>query len=619
MPKMNKRLHGDGASVAAPKKSSDSNLPKFSHVANIFESIPVGIICADKEGVILEINQGLRTLLGFREDELIGRQTDFLYTDSKPHGHLDRILFNLEGKHSTESFETTVRRKDGTVIPVEIIGTLVKDDKGKELCCLMVIHDISASKTLENNLRQMEQKFRTVANFAYDWVFWRLLDGRMLYVSPSCERITGYTVEQFMDNPSLFRQIMVPEDRQIWDAYRKHPDNIKVDLREFQFRIIRRDGELRWIEHAAHRVISDDNEVIGFRSSNRDITKRKKIEEELRQSLLENLQYKALLEAESAYLKEEINLNYAHEHIVGSSDALQYVLFKINQIAPTDTSVLLLGETGTGKELFARTIHTNSAHRDRPLIKVNCATLPENLIESELFGHEKGSFTGAHTRRIGRFELADKGTIFLDEIGEIPLDLQAKLLRVLQEGEFERIGGSRSVRVNVRVITATNRDLEADIRNGRFRQDLWYRLNVFPITAPPLRERIGDIPQLVRHFVEIFSRKLRKDISAIPVTVMTQLESYHWPGNVRELQNVIERAVLNTYGSRLVLAEELKRPQAAMETPFKSLEEMERDHITRILEKTNWKVSGKGSAAEILGLKRSTLRAKMDKHGIRRS
>ncbi|MCP4340603.1 MAG: sigma-54-dependent Fis family transcriptional regulator, partial [Desulfobulbaceae bacterium] len=300
------------------------------------------------------------------------------------------------------------------------------------------------------------------------------------------------------------------------------------------------------------------------------------------------------------------------------SNALQYILFKIEQIAATDTSVLLLGETGTGKELFARAIHDTSLRKDRPLIKINCAALPANLIESELFGHERGSFTSAHNRQIGRFELADKATIFLDEIGEMPPDLQAKLLRVLQEGEYERLGGAKTLKVDVRVIAATNRDLEEDVKKGLFRKDLWYRLNVFPITAPPLRERVEDISQLVRHFMERFSRQLKKKITTIPKNVMQQLENYSWPGNVRELENVIERAVINSSGAKLHLADKLKPSITKSETSFQTLAEMERSYILKVLEKSNWKVSGKNSASEILGLQRSTLRAKMDKYKIRK-
>jgi len=294
------------------------------------------------------------------------------------------------------------------------------------------------------------------------------------------------------------------------------------------------------------------------------------------------------------------------------------VLYKVEQIAPADTAVLVLGETGTGKELVARAIHSLSLRKERPLFKMNCATLPSNLMESELFGHEKGAFTDAHSRHLGRFEIAHGATLFLDEIGELSLELQPKLLRVLQDGEFERLGSSRTIKVDVRIIVATNRNLEEEVRRGRFREDLWYRLNIFPITMPPLRDRLDDIPLLVDFYVKKISKRMGKSIQVIPTKVMNALQNYHWPGNVRELENVLERAVINSSGSKLRLVDELKTQQKDLSTTQKKLEAVEREHIVRILEQTEWKVSGKNGAAEILGLNRSTLRARMRKLGIRK-
>jgi formate hydrogenlyase transcriptional activator len=251
------------------------------------------------------------------------------------------------------------------------------------------------------------------------------------------------------------------------------------------------------------------------------------------------------------------------------------------------------------------------------LVKVNCATLPANLIESELFGHEKGAFTGAHARQLGRFEVADGASLFLDEIGELPLELQPKLLRVIQDGEFERLGSSGTIKVDVRVIAATNRNLEEEVRRGRFREDLWYRLNIFPSTAPPLRERIEDIAMLVDFFVDKISKRLGKSIESVPTSVMNTLQEYHWPGNIRELENVLERAVINSSGPKLHLVDELKKLHKNLTIARKTLNEVERDYIVRVLEQTHWKVSGKNGAAEILGLDRSTLRARMRKLGIR--
>ncbi len=300
-----------------------------------------------------------------------------------------------------------------------------------------------------------------------------------------------------------------------------------------------------------------------------EIEERKRVELELREALSEIKQLKDQLEAERTYLQEEIKLQYNHENIIVQSDELKYTLYKVEQIAATDTPVIVLGETGTGKELIARAIHSSSLRKDRPLLKINCAALPSNLIESELFGYERGAFTGAFDRRLGRFEVADGATLFLDEIGELPLELQAKLLRVIQDGEFERLGSSRTIKVDVRIIAATNRNLEEEVRNGRFRKDLWYRLNIFPITVPALREHMEDIPQLVEYYVDKISRRLGKSIESISTNVMNTLQNYHWPGNVRELENVIERAVINSSGPKLRLADELKTPHNDLTTPQK--------------------------------------------------
>jgi transcriptional regulator with GAF, ATPase, and Fis domain len=330
---------------------------------------------------------------------------------------------------------------------------------------------------------------------------------------------------------------------------------------------------------------------------------------------------------------DEIVSGYNSGEIIGESEVLRQSERKASQVAATDATVLILGETGTGKEMFARAIHSLSLRRNRPMVKVNCAALPADLIESELFGHARGAFTGAHSSRLGRFETADGATIFLDEIGELPMDLQAKLLRVLQDGEFERIGSSRTIKVDVRVIAATNRDMESAVRHGAFRADLYYRLHVFPIAVPPLRERLDDIPLLVSHFVKLTSQRLGKRIETIPPDLMETLQRYSWPGNVRELQNVIERAVITTPGARLRLADSLgihdfqsqnnDGPHPAhvgsrLVARNVTLAEVVRDYIVSILEKTYWRIEGKNGAAEILGINPNTLRFRMRKLGIQR-
>jgi transcriptional regulator with GAF, ATPase, and Fis domain len=344
---------------------------------------------------------------------------------------------------------------------------------------------------------------------------------------------------------------------------------------------------------------------------------RKKMDEQLKERLHEIEALKQRLERENIYLLEEIKLLIEHTDIVGQSPPMKKVLSQVEQVAKTGSTVLLLGETGTGKELLARAIHGLSPRKNRPLVTVNCASLPPTLIESELFGREKGAYTGALTRMVGRFEMADGSTLFLDEIGELPLELQSKLLRFLEEGSFERLGSSTSVRVDVRIIAATNRDIGREVEEGKFRRDLFYRLNVFPVVIPPLRERPEDIPLLVRAVVKEFQKKMGKEIESIPKKTMAALQSYSWPGNVRELRNLVEHAMILSRGRTL----DIEVPKRAFSETLMAgnLEDVERMHVRAVLEKTRWRVSGPGSASEILGLKRTTLLSKMKKLGIRRS
>ena len=334
-------------------------------------------------------------------------------------------------------------------------------------------------------------------------------------------------------------------------------------------------------------------------------------------------QEQARLQAQNKYLQEEIKLTYNFEEIISKSNNFQKVLQQIEQVASTDATVLILGESGTGKELIARAVHNVSNRSKRPLVKVNCATLPANLIESELFGHEKGAFTGAMERKIGRFELADGGSIFLDEIGELPVELQAKLLRVLQEGEFERLGNPKTMKVNVRVIAATNRNLQQAIEKKEFREDLYYRLNVFPIICPPLRKRKEDIPLLIKHFCQKHEGKIGKKVTNVPADVIDALMAYDWPGNIRELENIIERAMILSRDGSLeygdwIPTEKMDETGNGTSTTTARLEDIEKEHIIEILKKTGWKVSGEKGAAKILGLNATTLEARMKKLGIKR-
>lgn len=412
-----------------------------------------------------------------------------------------------------------------------------------------------------------------------------------------------------------------------------HPDDLNPCLEvystafdaraefELEYRLRRFDGEYRWVFEHGVPLFEPNGTLRGYVGSCFDITERKQSEKALNDAIehlaeanrqIENLKEKS--KRENNYLHQDIKVEQCHQEVVGQSQAIRRVLMKAEQVAPTNSTVLLLGETGTGKELIARAIHRYSKRRDRMMVNVNCAALPATLVENELFGREKGAYTGALTREIGRFELAHESTIFLDEIGELPLELQAKLLRVLQEGEFERLGSSRTIRVDARLIVATSRNLEAAVREGKFREDLYYRLNVFPIHIPPLRERREDIPMLTWHFLRDLGGRMGRKIESVRASTMNSFESYSWPGNVRELRNVIERHLI-IYNGPAFEAElpPMIRPVASAAD---TAAEVERNHIHCVLERTGWRIRGHGGAAETLDLKPTTLESRMRRLGI---
>ena len=371
----------------------------------------------------------------------------------------------------------------------------------------------------------------------------------------------------------------------------------------------------RWVRHLVTATERQPDRVL-LRSLGvvRDVTERRQIVEDLQKSLAEIAELKDRLQAETEYLKAEVGLARRSRAITGQSDAIGRVMHQVEQVAPTGAPVLVQGETGTGKELIAEAIHQQSARRERVMVKVNCAALPSGLIESELFGREKGAYTGAMTRQIGRFEVADGSTLFLDEIGELSPEVQAKLLRVLESGQFERLGSPRTVKVDVRLIAATNRNLTEAIQEGRFREDLYYRLNVFPIRVPPLRDRAEDIPKLVWTLLEECSLRMGKKITKVPRSTMEALQRRAWSGNVRELRNVIEYAVIMTQGDTLaVTAREEAAPAAPSQT---TLAAAERQHILRALENTGWRIKGPGGAASLLGVHPATLYSRMKKLGL---
>ena len=413
----------------------------------------------------------------------------------------------------------------------------------------------------------------------------------------------------------LWTERLHPEDSpRVLEARDKLHDG-RIERISIEYRYLHPTQGQKWIHHIA-RVAARDATARTVRSYGaiRDITPQKQAEEALLKSYAEIERLKDKLQAESDYLKAEVKVTQAHGEVIGKSPAIRKVLSQAEQVAPTDSSVLISGETGTGKELIAQTIHRLSSRGSHVMVKVNCAALPAALVESELFGREKGAFTGALMRQIGRFEVADGSTIFLDELGELSLEVQAKLLRVLQDGQFERLGSPRTIKVNVRVIGATNRDLREEVRKGRFREDLYYRLNVFPIRVPPLRERIEDIPLLVWAFLEEFSSRMGKRITRVPRKTMEILQRHPWPGNIRELRNVIEHSTIITTGDTLRVPMFEQAPPEAL--PVETLADSEREHITKALEKTAWRIKGPKGAAALLGLKPSTLYKRMLKLGI---
>ena len=475
--------------------------------------------------------------------------------------------------------------------------------------------DVNDLKNVEEALRESEARFRYMSDHAPVMIWVSGADRKSTYFNKNWLEFTGHTLEEEICDG--WQTGLHAEDlsscEQTFEAAFEKKESFRIE-----YRLRRADGVYRWVLDCGAPRFSSDGEFLGFIGSCLDITERKESEDELQKAHQELSELKNELEAENIYLHAKLQLGEPFGEIVGQSEPLKYVHFKIGQVAPTDSTVLITGDTGTGKELVARAIHGASKRSTQPLIKVNCAALSPTLIESELFGHEKGAFTGAGARKIGRFELADGGTIFLDEIGELTLESQVKLLRVIQEGEIERVGGTKTLKIDVRIMAATNRDLKAEVDKGTFRQDLWYRLNVFPITVPPLSQRREDIPLLVEHFVEKSANKFNKTIKSVPTKTMQRLKAHSWPGNIRELANVIERAVIHSQGNVLQLADRFDQPlNEAVESPL-SLEKVERDHIVRTLENTGWRIEGPHGAAKVLGLNPSTLRTRMAKLQIQR-
>lgn len=473
-------------------------------------------------------------------------------------------------------------------------------------------------KHAEEALRKSEERFRTLYESAPIGISLNNAEGTFIQVNRSFQAMLGYTEDELQG--MSFRDITFADDL----AESKHLFGELVEGKRKDFRVekryCRKDGRLIWANTVCSSVRDAEGKFIYTFAMVEDITERKQAEQALREALTEVEALKNRLQAENVYLQEELKTEYNFEEIVGASAAIRHVFQQIEKVAPTDATVLITGETGTGKELVARAIHNVSRRQGSALIKVNCAALPAGLIESELFGHEKGAFTGAVARKKGRFELADGGTLFLDEVGELPLETQVKLLRVLQEQEFERVGGAQTLNVDVRLIAATNRQLADAVKLGAFRADLYYRLNIFPIHLPALRERRDDIPLLTTYFVSKFSRRMGKKVDHVSREALDHLVAYDWPGNVRELANVLERAVILCDGGLLERDHiGLSEPSPVSEAEVSTLEQAEREHILKALEKTKWVIGGPAGAAQLLGLNRTTLLARMKKLGLEKA
>ena len=570
-------------------------------------------------------NLKISKLTGYSPEEMLSLGFDAFIHPEDLEMVLSEYRARISGERPTGSYSTRIITKDGQVKHAFVNSALVDWD-GKS-ATLAMLNDITEQERVKKELIESEARFRNLMEQSPLDIVIFTPEGQITEVNTAWMQnwdvqadeadkvLTKYNMRtdtQFKDQglaPLVERafageSVVLPPIHYI-------PSRAfdEMGLKDIEARS-------RWIQCHLYSIKDKNGSVKSVVNINTDITERKQAEIELRAAYEEIEKLKNQLEAESAYLQDEIKLEHDFENIIGQSEALKYVLHKVEQVAPTDSPVLLMGKTGTGKELLARDLHELSPRGKRALVKVNCAALPRELIESELFGREKGAFTGATTTQPGRFELAKGSTLFLDEIGELPLEVQPKLLRVLESGEFERLGSPRTLHSDARIIAATNRILEEEVRKGRFREDLWYRLKVFPITVPPLRERPEDIPLLVKWFVDQLARKMGKRVSAVPKHTMQRLQKYHWPGNVRELKHAVESALITAEGKKLNF--ELPQIESAEPSDFKSFEEMERDYILQVLKAKNWTIGGKDSAASTLKMHVNTLRGRMKKLGIKK-
>jgi formate hydrogenlyase transcriptional activator len=604
-----------GTKIDPWKRCLDEECGCLKLAGSLFFSTSVGFFRSQPNaaGKYIIANPALMHMFGYEKmDEFLSISVADTYWDRPD---CDRLSAELVSSGQVKREEVRLRKRDGGMFWGAVTAGGVKDDSGEVVYFDGTIEDISLNKEYELKLIE-EKRFSESVIAALPGCFW-LHDetGRCLRWNKHVETVYGYSPEE-LRRLDVLRDMVTPET---------YPGLLEAANNAFngrpaycEYEIVTKSGEKIAYAGQAKLVVINGKKYLS--SIEIDITKRKNAEDKLREALSEIKKLKEQVEAENIYLMAEIEREADLEHIVGQGKALREVLLQVRKVAPTNITVLIQGETGTGKGILAHLVHNLSPRKSRPLIKVNCAALPANLIESELFGHEKGAFTGADSRKAGRFELANGSTIFLDEIAELPLELQAKLLRVLEDGEFERLGGTKTISVDARIVAATNRNLDEEVRAGGFRQDLLYRLKIYPITSPALRERKEDIPLLVKHFITKANKETGRSVMKVPREVMTALEEYEWPGNIRELRNTIARAVINSSGACLDIVglREIVSGPKKNEPIGKTMQEMERSHIVNVLNETNWVIEGDRGASRVLGVNASTLRHRMKRLGISR-